>query len=340
MISFERGNIRAAELYGDFWFNSEPITLRELRGSVALLEFWDYSSANCLRTQPYVKEWRAKYREFDLVVIGIHTPQFKFGQDPENVEAALLRLGIEYPVVMDNNAVIWTAYSNRKWPTRFLVDKDGFLRYSHHGEGGYDQFERAIQSLLVETGYHGLLPDLLLPIRVTDYPGAVCFRPTAEIQLGYLRGTLGNPEGYSPESTMLYDDEGFHLDGRMYLKGKWYNEREGVRFNGDDGEEGSATLTYEALEVNSVMGINELSPSMVFALQDSKPLTKENAGIDIRFDDDGRSYIMVDSPRLFNIINNVEFGQHALSLKTKSPGFQLYSLSFVTGVIPELLPAN
>jgi hypothetical protein len=126
----------------------------------------------------------------------------------------------------------------------------------------------------------------------------------------------------------------------MYLKGKWYNEREGVRFNGDDGEEGSATLTYEALEVNSVMGINELSPSMVFALQDSKPLTKENAGIDIRFDDDGRSYIMVDSPRLFNIINNVEFGQHALSLKTKSPGFQLYSLSFVTGVIPELLPAN
>ncbi|MCX6142175.1 MAG: redoxin family protein [Ignavibacteriales bacterium] len=340
MISFERGNIRAAELFGDFWFNSEPITLRELRGKVALLEFWDYSSVNCLRTQPYVKEWRSKYQEFDLLVIGVHTPQFKFGRDPENVESALRRLEIDYPVVTDNDAVIWTAYSNRIWPTRFLVDRDGFLRYSHQGEGAYDQFERAIQSLLVEVGYHGLLPDLLLPIRVSDYPGAVCFRPTAEIQLGYLRGTLGNAEGYSPESTMLYDDEGFHLDGRMYLKGKWYNEREGVRFDGENGEEGYATLMYEAVEVNSVMGLDGHTPSMVFALQDSKPLTKQNAGVDIRFDDDGRSYILVDSPRLFNIICNAEFGQHALSLKTNSPGLEIYSLSFVTAAIPELLPTN
>lgn len=340
MISFERGNIRAAELFGDFWFNSEPIALHDLRGKVALLEFWDYSSVNCLRTLPYVKEWRSRYREFDLVVIGIHTPQFKFGRDPENVEAALRKLEIDYPVVMDNNAVIWTAYSNRLWPTRFLIDKDGFLRFSRQGEGGYDQFERALQSLLVEAGYHGLFPDPLVPIRVMDYPGAICFRPTAEVQLGYLKGTLGNPEGYSPESTMMYDDEGFHLDGRMYLKGKWYNEREGVRFNGEKGEEGNATLTYEALEVNSVMGIDEQRPSMVFALQDSKPLTKENAGVDIRFDDDGRSYVMVDGPRLFNIICNTEFGQHALSLKTSSPGLEIYSVSFVTGVIPELLLAN
>jgi hypothetical protein len=307
---------------------------------VALLEFWDYASANSLRTQPYVKEWRSKYWEFDLVIIGVHTPQFKFGRDPENVDAALRRLEIDYPVVMDNNAVIWTAYSNRMWPTRFLVDRDGFLRFSHQGEGGYDQFERAIQSLLVEVGYRGLLPDLLSPVRETDYPGAICFRPTAEVQLGYLKGTLGNAEGYSPESTMLYDDEGFHLDGRMYLKGKWYNERDGVRFDGENGEEGHATLTYEAVEVNSVMGVEEHKPSIVFALQDSKPLTKDNAGGDIRFDDDGRSYVLVDSPRLFNIICNAEFGQHALSLRTDSPGLEIYSLSFITGVIPELLPTN
>jgi thiol-disulfide isomerase/thioredoxin len=340
MTNFERGNIRASELFGDFWFNSGPVTLRELRGQVALLEFWDYSSANCLRTLPYVKEWRSKYREFDLVVLGVHTPQFKFGRNPENVEAALRRLEIDYPVVTDNDAVIWTAYSNRIWPTKFLVDKDGFLRFSHQGEGAYDQFERAIQSLLVEVGYRGLLPDLLPPIRLSDYPGAVCFRQTAEVQLGYLRGTLGNPEGYSPESTMLYDDEGFHLDGRMYLKGKWYNEREAVRFEGENGEEGFATLTYEAVEVNSVMGGVERQPTMVFALQDSKPLTKENAGLDVRFDDDGRSYVLVDAPRLFNLICNPEFGQHVLSLRTSSPGFEIYSVSFITGVIPELIPTN
>jgi thiol-disulfide isomerase/thioredoxin len=340
MTSFERGNIRAPELFGNFWFNSEPITLRELRGRVALLEFWDYSSAGCLRTRPYLKEWRSKYREFDLVIIGVHTPQFKFGRDPENVEAALRRLEIDYPVVTDNDAIIWTAYSNRMWPSRFLVDKDGFVRFSHQGEGGYDQFERAIQSLLVEVGYRGLLPELLSPMRLADYPGAVCFRPTAEVQLGYLRGTLGNPEGYSPESTILYDDEGFHLDGRMYLKGKWYNEREGVRFDGENGEEGFATLAYEALEVNSVMGGVDRTSAVVFAFQDSKPLTKENAGLDVRFDDDGQSFVLVDSPRLFNVICNAEFGQHALSLKTNSPGLEIYSMSFVTGVIPELLPTN
>ncbi len=340
MISFERGNIRAAELFGDFWFNSEPITLRDIRGKVALLEFWDYSNAECLRTQPYLKEWCSRYNEFDLVVIGVHTPQFKFGRNPENVETALRRLEIDYPVVMDNNAIIWTAYSNRMWPTRFLVDKDGFLRFSHQGEGGYDQFERALQSLLVEVGYHGLLPDLLPPIRLTDTPGTVCFRPTGEVQLGYLRGTLGNSEGYSPESTLLYDDEGFHLDGRMYLKGKWYNEREGMRFDGEIGEEGHATLTYEAVEVNSVMGVDEHKAGIVFALQDRKPLTKANAGTDIRFDGDGQSYVLVDSPRLFNIICDAEFGQHALSLKTDSPGLEIYSMSFVTGVIPELLPTN
>jgi hypothetical protein len=340
MVSFERGNIRAAELFGDYWFNSEPIMLRDVRGRVVLLEFWDYSSHHSLRTQPYVKEWRAKYADFDLVVIGVHTPQFRFGKDPENVESALRRLEIDYPVVMDNEAVVWTAYSNRMWPTRFLVDKDGFLRYSHQGEGAYEQFERAIQSLLVEIGYHGSLPDLSIPLRLTDYPGAVCFRSTAEVQLGYLKGTIGNPESYSPESTLLYSDEGFHLDGRMYLSGKWYNAREKVRFEGESGETGRATLTYEAMEVNSVIGVEEHTPGMVFAFQDSKPLTKENAGVDIRFDQDGRSYVLVEGPRLFNIICNHEFGQHALALETSSPGVELYSLSFVTGVIPELLPTN
>ena len=340
MVNFERGNIKAAELFGDHWFNSEPVMLRELRGNVVVLEFWDYSSTSCLRTQPYVKEWQSRYREFDLMVIGVHTPQFKFGRDPENVEAALRRFGIDYPVVMDNEAIIWTAYSNRMWPTRFLVDRDGFLRFSHHGEGGYDQFERAIQSLLVEAGYHGVFPDLVLPLRSTDYPGTVCFRSTPEVQLGYLRGTLGNPEGYAPESTLLFDDEGFHLDGRMYLKGKWYNERDDVRFDGEKNEEGSATLTYEALEVNSVMGVDEGGPSMVFANQDKKPLSKQNAGVDVRFDDDGRSYVLVDGPRLFNLVCNQEFGQHELSLRTKSRGLEIYSVSFVTSVVPELLPTN
>ena len=221
-----------------------------------------------------------------------------------------------------------------------MVDKDGFLRYSHQGEGSYDQFERAIQSLLVEAGYHGVLPDLLPPVRETDYPGTVCFQATPEIQLGYLRGTLGNPEGYGPESTLLYDNQGYHLSGRAYLKGKWFNGREGVRFDGDAGEEGGASFGYEAVEVNSVMEATKGVPNRVFALQDSKPLTKQNAGADVRFDDDGHSYVLVDGPRKFNIVSNPEFGEHELALSTRTPGLEIFTFSFVTGVIPELISAN
>jgi hypothetical protein len=340
MNSFERGNIRAPELFGDFWLNAEPIMLRDLRGSVVLIDFWDYSSINCLRAQYYVKEWYVRYREFNLMVIGIHTPQFEFGRNPENVQKALRRLGVDYPVVMDNEAIIWTAYSNRIWPTRFLVDKDGFLRYAHQGEGSYEQFERAMQSLLVESGYHGELPDLLPPARDTDYPGAVCLHATPEIQLGYLRGTLGNTEGHGPESTILYDDQGFHLIGRAYLKGKWFNDREGVRFYGDVGEEGGASFAYEAVEVNSVMDSRKGMPNKVFALQDSRPLTKLNAGADVQFDDDGHSYILVDGPRKFNIVCNPEFGEHELALSTSTPGLGIFAFSFVTGVIPELVSRN
>jgi hypothetical protein len=340
MISFERGRIRAPELFGDFWLNSEPISLRDLRGSVALIDFWDYSNVNCLRTQHYVKTWFARYRDFNLMLVGVHTPQFKFGRNPENVESALRKLLIEYPIVMDNDAVIWTAYSTRMWPTRFLIDRDGFIRFSHQGEGSYEQFERSIQSLLVEAGYHGVLPDLLPPARDTDYPGAICFHATAEIQLGYLKGTLGNPNGQVPESTMLYENQGFHLTGRVYLKGKWYNDREGVRFDGDAGEEGTVSLTYEAVEVNSVMTFESDSPGRVFALQDKLPLTKENAGLDVKFDEQGRSYVLVDGPGKFNIVCNRDFGEHELVLETTMAGIEIFAFSFVTGVIPELVSTN
>ncbi len=340
MITLERGNIRAPELFGNLWLNSEPLTIRELRGCVILIEFWDYSNTGSSRTLPYLREWYSRYRDFDLYIIGIHTPQFKFGRNPENVEAAIRKAGIEYPVVTDNDGVIWTAYSSRMWPTQYLVDRDGFLRYSHQGEGGYQQFERGIQTLLIEAGYRGVFPDLLLPIREADAPGAICHRATPEIQLGYLRGTLGNPEGHGPESTVLYYDKGFRLPGRLYLDGKWFNEREGVRYDGEPGESGRVSVLYEAVEVDSVMSVEGESPAKVFAAQDKHSLTKENAGVDIRFEEDGRSYFLVDSPRRFNVVANREFGAHELELCLRVPGVEVFAMSFVTGVIPELVSVN
>lgn len=340
MIAFERGNIRAPELFGDYWLNSEPLMMRELRGGVVLIEFWDYSNTGSARTLPYLREWYSRYSAFDLRIIGVHTPQFKFGRNPENVEAAIRKAHIEYPVVTDNDGVIWTAYSSRIWPTRYLVDRDGFLRYSHQGEGAYEQFERGIQTLLLEAGYRGVFPDLLLPIREADSSGAICHRATPEIQLGYLRGILGNPEGHGPESTVLYYDQGFRLPGRLYLDGKWFSEREGVRYEGEAGESGRATVLYDGVEVDSVMSVEGASPIKVFAIQDKQSLTRENAGLDILFQEDGQSYLLVDTPRRFNVIVNRDFGSHELELSLRAPGVEMFAMSFVTGVIPELVSAN
>ena len=340
MTSYEPRHIRASELFGDFWFNSEPISISALRGYVLLLDFWDYTSESCIRSQPYLNEWYRRYKDFTFIVVGIHTPEFKFGRNPENVERAIKAAGIQYPVVMDNDAIIWTAYSNRVWPTKLLVDKEGYVRYSHEGEGGYEPFERAIQTLLAEAGYHGAMPELMEPVRSIDQSGVICYRATGEVRLGYLKGTLGNAEGYGAESTIEYDDEGLHLPGRVYLKGKWYNEKESVRFDGGTQEEGRISLVYEAVEANSVLEAERHAPCIVFATQDGKPLTKTNAGGDIKFDGEGRSLLVVDTPRMFQIVRNPEFGQHELGLSANSPGLALYALSFVTGVIPELVSNN
>lgn len=340
MLSLEPKSIHVPELYGDFWFNSEPISIRAMRGSVIVVDFWDYSCVNCVRTLPYLKEWYRKYREFDFLVIGVHTPEFKFARNPEEVEASLREAGIEYPVVMDNEALIWSSFANRAWPTKYLIDKDGYIRYTQQGEGGYERFERNIQTLLMEAGYRGEIPGLMEPLRETDYPGVVCYRPTGEIQAGYLRGTLGNQEGYNPESTLDYADHGYHLAGRFYLQGKWFNEREFIRFDGAEGEEGQASLLYEALEVNAVMQSGRRTPSDVFVLQDGLPLTDENAGSDIRFDENRKSYIRVAEPRMFNLIRNKEFGEHRLRLVTASHHLSLYSFTFVTSAIPDLISRN
>jgi thiol-disulfide isomerase/thioredoxin len=132
------------------WLNSPPLNSEDLRGKVVLVEFWTYGCINCQRTLPYVKAWSAKYRRDGLLVIGVHTPEFGFEKDRDNVERAVRDLGITYPVVMDNQYEIWNAYKNTYWPAQYLMDAQGRQRYQHIGEGSYQETEKMIQSLLAE----------------------------------------------------------------------------------------------------------------------------------------------------------------------------------------------
>jgi thiol-disulfide isomerase/thioredoxin len=132
------------------WINSKPLTIAELRGKVVLVDFWTYSCINCLRTLPHVEAWDRLYRKDGLVIVGVHTPEFAFEHVPSNVRSAVKRLGIHYPVALDNEYGTWTAYQNEYWPAKYLIDRRGHVRFAHFGEGEYDTTERNIRLLLGE----------------------------------------------------------------------------------------------------------------------------------------------------------------------------------------------
>jgi hypothetical protein len=327
---------RVPEIYGAYWFNSDPIALGALRGYVMLIEFWDYASQSCIQSLPYTVEWHKRYAETGLVTIGIHTPQFPFASDPINVRTAIEKLKIRYPVMMDNDFLAWGAFRSTVWPTKYLVDKNGFIRFVHAGAGSYQNFEHAIQSLLNESGYHADFPVILDPLRETDRLGAICYRATTEILTGWRRGTIGNVEGYSPESTIHYEDPGIYIDGRLYLHGNWLNDRDYLRLDETDGKEGRLILTYEAKEVNAVIKPEGEKKFQVFIQQDDAYLTDETKGDDVRIDEQGRSFFLVREAKLYSLVKNTEFGAHKLAMSMRSNGFALYAISFVSSVIPEM----
>jgi thiol-disulfide isomerase/thioredoxin len=331
---------RARELLGDFWFNSEPVPISALRGQVILLEFWDYTCLHCQRILPYIKEWEGKYSPYGLVVVGVHTPKFPFGRSPEQVQKAIERLGIRFPVVMDNEGLIAANYENRSWPTIILIDKNGFVRYRNEGEGNYAATEHALQTLMYDAGVGEELPLLMEPIREEDRTGALHYRATPDLYAGYLRGSIGNTEGYSPESVVDYQDPRLYLEGRFYVEGPWLNDKTSLQFAGGGTHTGQIIIDYQALEVSIVVGPDGEKGVEVSVSQDGRPLGPDNKGDDVRISSDGESHVVVDRPRCYNIIKNKQYGQHTLRLRMTSHGFALYSFMFVSGVIPELISNN
>ena len=148
-IQFAQAGNKAPEFKGlSTWFNSAPLTMSALRGKVVLVDFWTYGCVNCVNTLPYVTQLYAKYKDRGLVVVGIHTPEFPFERSGGNVQAALARHGITYPVAQDNDSQTWNAYRNQYWPAQYIVDQTGKIVFQHDGEGQYDQMDRAIARLL------------------------------------------------------------------------------------------------------------------------------------------------------------------------------------------------
>lgn len=332
-MKVEKGTVRAPEI-GRVWLNSSPLSFRQLRGRVVLVDFWDYTCINCIRTLPYVQAWHERYKDRGLTVIGVHTPEFTFAQYESNVERGIREFGLTYPVVVDSNREIWKSFANRYWPTKYLLDKDGYLRYGHFGEGAYVECEQTIQELIHEIDPSLRLPEIMEPLRSEDDLGAVCYRPSSELYLGHQRGRIGNPGGFKEDQAADYGFEGKTQENVFYAAGRWASTAEYF----EAVEEGPHWLKirYEASAVNLVMASPRGPAAEVRVLQDGKPVGRDQATKDLRFRPAGKteeSYIVVDSARMYFLVNNREFGEHELELAC-SPGIAAFAFTFTGCVDP------
>lgn len=331
---------KAPEIYGDYWLNSDPLPLSALRGNVVLVDFWNATCPLCFRGIPYVQEWLRRYSELGLVVIGIHSPKFPFEKNPAFVEKVVKQQEILYPVVMDNDMLMQNLFHTRLLPSRCLIDKNGFIRYVHEGEGSYHAFESSMRSLIAEIGFRGDFPTLMDPLREADRPGVHSYRATPEILVGYQKGTIGNMEGYFPQSVHTYHDPGIYLEGRIYLEGEFLVNKYFVKFESDEPGEGKIILRYLAKEVYVVLDAVGETNFQVFVTQDEKYITSEIAGKDIKIDSSGRSYLIIEGPQLYDVVNNIEYSEHVLKLYSDSNGFTFCSASFISAPIGESVSRN
>jgi thiol-disulfide isomerase/thioredoxin len=234
------------------WLNSPPLTPAGLRGKVVVIDFWTYTCVNWLRQLPYVRAWAEKYGEHGLVVLGVHTPEFSFEHDIDNVRLAVADRGIDYPVAMDNDYAVWGAFGNHYWPALFFADAQGLIRHHHFGEGEYEQSEMVIQQLLGEAGAspdRGLVAVNALGAEV---PADWASLQSGENYTGYERTeNFASPGGLAPEKPHIYETPGRLLLNDWSLSGDWTVGAEAATLNSPGG---LIANRFHGRDVNLVMG--------------------------------------------------------------------------------------
>ena len=326
----------ASEIKGiSGWINSQPLKIGGLLGKVVLVDFWTYTCVNCIRTLPYLKQWYEKYTDDGLVIIGVHTPEFTFEKEIQNVRKAVKKYGIRWPVALDNEYVTWEAYGNRYWPAKYLIDQDGIIRYTHFGEGAYSETESRIRELLEEAGpeliegeselpdYQSLDPDFLKNPSV---------RPTRELFAAQVYLYLGGGRGHGPpDKIVAYEDPGEHEKHLIYLQGPWHNSEESVKHARETVNfEDYMVLKYTAKSVNAVIkpeGV-EAQPFKVLVRVDGEYVKPSYRGEDLVIEEDGRSFLYVDDPRMYSIVQAPSYGTHELMLSSNSPYFSVVTITF------------
>jgi thiol-disulfide isomerase/thioredoxin len=308
------------------WLNSPALTPGDLKGKVVLIDFWDYTCVNCLRTLPYLRAWYDRYNKDGLVIVGVHSPAFGFAEDKGNVTAAIKRLDVSWPVVLDPKGAIWARYRNDAWPHEYLFDQSGHLVESIAGEGNYEATEGKIQALLRAQNPQLSMPPVMALLPQDSYakPGAKCYPQTQELVVELVGIADGAANKGASATDAKYDDPGTHQDGALYLQGTWHTTRESAV---SVSPLGYVAFRYHAIQVVGVLTPQAGKSTRVDITQDGSPIAKADAGSDIKYDGT-KSYVTVDSPREYELLINSKFGEHELELTPQDPGLGVYSFAF------------
>ena len=304
------------------YLNTTPEKLKEeMKDKVVLYDIWTYSCINCVRTLPYITAWDEKYSDQGLLIIGIHSPEFEFEKDPDNVKMAISKHGINYPVLLDNDMETWKAFENRYWPRKYVADHEGYIRYDHIGEGAYQKTEKIIQQLLDERsnalGIKTASAASLVDIEEFEH---TMFR-TPELYFGYKfaqnRNQLGSEEGFQPNKIVAYaEPEKINLH-EFYPIGEWRNLEDSMELVSDTG---SIQLLYNAKEVNIVTENN----AELEIFLDGESLSSKYSGHDIT----SGNRLIVSEPGLYNIISSEDSSSHIMEIKISGKGFQIFTFTF------------
>ena len=323
-----------------YFVNSDVFSLEDLRGEVVLIDFWTYTCVNCIRTLPYLKDWHEKYGDLGLHIVGVHTPEFEFEKLRENVEEAIAEFDIGWSVVQDNDFLTWRAFNNRFWPAKYLIDKDGIIRYTHFGEGAYVETEEQIRDLLLDAGVNlaGIAPNTVEGPEFDEraFTGGLEGNQTRELYAGL------NPQFFSQQPYILqselysnpadspveFTDPGDHINNFLYFHGMWTPTLENMRHSRETEDlEDYLVLRYNGTSVNVVLEVED-EPYRVYVTQDDAPVAEADWGVDMQQDEEGGTYIMVDKDRMYRVIESPEYSGHELKLASNSDQFTVFAFTF------------
>ncbi|HEX5799973.1 MAG TPA: cytochrome c biogenesis protein DipZ [Gaiellaceae bacterium] len=284
----------APEFHGvTTWLNAEPLTLQGLRGRVVLIDFWTYSCINCLRTLPYITEWDDRYRGAGLTIVGVHTPEFAFEHELANVRENVAELGIRYPVALDNRYGTWTVWRNQYWPAKYLIDRDGHVRYYHFGEGDYEETEAAIRTLLGPGAppASGLAEEGLREL------------VTPESYLGWQRLARHAGTDVQRDREAAYEPPAQLAENELAFGGFWTVEDE----RAVAGRDATLRLRYRARDVFLVL--------------------TGTGSVQVLVDGRAERRVRVTGDRLYTLVEREEVGDHLLELRL-DPGLAAYAFTF------------